>query len=87
MREHLSDDCAQVLARVYEFLDHEIQTADGDAIRQHLAACEPCLEKFDIEQAVKSLVGRSCGKDQAPEHLRAKVLDQLAKAQRSTTQA
>ena len=28
-------------------------TASGDAIRQHLADCEPCLDRFDVEQAVQ----------------------------------
>ncbi|GAA2106117.1 hypothetical protein GCM10009841_25510 [Microlunatus panaciterrae] len=79
---HDADDCARVLKRVYEFLDNELDNADGAEIRQHLAACEPCLERFDVEQAVKSLVHRHCGNDQAPSHLRDKVLGQLAAAQR-----
>ncbi len=71
-------DCEHVLERVYEFLDHELDDASGDAIRQHLVDCEPCLDRFDVEQAVKSLVNRACGNDRAPEHLRAKVLSRLA---------
>ncbi len=72
-----SDDCSLVLARVYEFLDHEIETADGDRIRAHLAACEPCLETFDAEQALKSLIQRRCGGDRAPDHLRLKVMAKI----------
>ncbi|HLT62603.1 MAG TPA: mycothiol system anti-sigma-R factor [Microlunatus sp.] len=71
-------DCEQVLARVYEFLDHELDDASGDAIRKHLAACEPCLEHFDLEQAVKTLVSRCCGNDKAPEQLREKVLRKIS---------
>ena len=67
-------DCEHVLERVYEFLDHEIDTASGDAIRAHLAECEPCLDRFDVEQAVKSLVNRCCGGDRAPDHLRVRIL-------------
>ncbi|HYP46273.1 MAG TPA: mycothiol system anti-sigma-R factor [Propionibacteriaceae bacterium] len=74
---HLADDCAHVLKRVYEFIDNELDSASGDTIREHLSACEPCLDKFDVEQAVKSLVARRCGGDTAPDHLRAKVLSQL----------
>jgi mycothiol system anti-sigma-R factor len=76
--EDVPRDCAHVLERVYEFLDHELDTASGDAIRQHLVECEPCLDAFDLEQAVKSLVNRCCGGDTAPSHLRSKVLDQIA---------
>ncbi|MGI8457956.1 MAG: mycothiol system anti-sigma-R factor [Propionibacteriaceae bacterium] len=69
--------CDQVAERVYEFLDHEIDTASGDAIRAHLVACEPCLGRFDVEQAVKALVNRCCGGDRAPDHLRVRIRSQL----------
>ena len=71
------DHCEQVLERMYEFLDNELDTATGDAIRHHLAACEPCLESFDVEQAVRTLVRRRCGGDVAPTHLREKIVMQL----------
>ena len=71
------DDCEQVLTRVYEFLDNEIDAANGDAIRRHLAMCEACLDKFDVEEAVKSAVHRCCGGEVAPSHLRAKIVTQL----------
>jgi mycothiol system anti-sigma-R factor len=71
------DDCEHVLKRVYEFLDNEVDDATGDAIRRHLSMCEPCLERFDVEEAVKSLVHRRCGGETAPTHLRAKIVSQL----------
>jgi mycothiol system anti-sigma-R factor len=77
-----SGDCEHVLERVYQFIDNELDTASGDAIRQHLSDCEPCLDKFDVEQAVKTLVAKRCGGDTAPAHLRDKVLGQLAVAKR-----
>ena len=87
MSEHRpmdQDDCNQVLKQVYQFLDNELDTASGDAIRAHLAACEPCLDRFDVEQAVKALVHRCCGNDRAPETLRAKIMLQITTV-RSTT--
>jgi len=71
------DDCEHVLKRVYEFLDNEIDVASADAIRHHLAMCEACLESFDVEEAVKSLVHRCCGGEVAPSHLRTKIVTQL----------
>jgi mycothiol system anti-sigma-R factor len=73
-------DCEHMLERVYQFLDHELDTASSDQIREHLAQCEPCLDRYDVEQAVKTLVNRSCGGDKAPNHLRSKVLGLLAQA-------
>jgi len=75
-------DCEHVLERVYEFIDNELDDASGDLIRQHLSDCEPCLDKFDVEQAVKKLVASRCGGDTAPAQLRDKVLGQLAVAKR-----
>lgn len=71
------DDCEHVLKRVYEFLDNEVDEATGDAIRHHLSMCEPCLERFDVEDAIKSLVHQRCGGDVAPNHLRAKIVSRL----------
>jgi mycothiol system anti-sigma-R factor len=87
MSEHSESDsydhCERVLERMYEFLDNELDTATGDAIRHHLAACEPCLDKFDIEQALRTLVRRRCGGDVAPTHLRQKIVTQLTVIRRS----
>ena len=79
-------ECQHMLARVHEFLDHELDHATSDEIRAHIAACEPCLDRYDVEQAVKSLVNRCCGGDKAPSALRTRVLGQLAAAQ-ATAQA
>jgi mycothiol system anti-sigma-R factor len=79
-RDESADDCQYALERVYMFLDHELDDASGDVIRQHLAACEPCLERFDVEQAFKSLVARRCGGETAPQQLRDKVLGALWQA-------
>jgi mycothiol system anti-sigma-R factor len=83
-RVESQDECTKVLTQVYEFLDNELDTASGDAIREHLAACEPCMDRFDVEQAVKALVHRCCGNDRAPETLRAKIVLQITTV-RSTT--
>jgi anti-sigma factor (TIGR02949 family) len=80
MNEHSTgsyDHCEQVLERMYEFLDNELDTATGDAIRHHLAACEPCMDRIDVELAVRTLVRRCCGGDVAPSHLRTKIVSQL----------
>ena len=68
------EECAHTLERVYEFLDHELDTASAETIRHHLAACEPCLDTYDMEHMVKSLIRRSCGGDVAPAQLRTRVM-------------
>jgi mycothiol system anti-sigma-R factor len=73
--DHADDhaDCEVVIGRMYQFLDSELPDADSDKIRQHLADCEPCLDQFDVEQAMKQLVNRCCRSETAPESLKAKL--------------
>jgi mycothiol system anti-sigma-R factor len=76
--EHESLDCEYVLERVYAFLDRELDDASDDEIRLHLVKCDGCLERFDVEQAFKSLVARRCGGDVAPQQLRDKIVSRLS---------
>ncbi|HEX6195851.1 MAG TPA: mycothiol system anti-sigma-R factor [Jiangellaceae bacterium] len=72
-------DCADVLDRVYVFLDHEMDDASVSyaKIEEHLDECAPCLRKYDLERAVRAVVQRSCGCEHAPEELREKVLTKI----------
>lgn len=67
------DDCAQALARVYEYLDGELNNTDLDRIREHLDDCGPCLAQYDLDIALKALVRRSC-RESAPADLRERIM-------------
>jgi mycothiol system anti-sigma-R factor len=69
--------CADVLAAVYDYLDGEIDDTRRALIVQHLDECGPCLQQFGLEQAVKSLVHRSCACEMAPEHLRVQIITRI----------
>ena len=73
-------DCAEVLERVFFFIDNELEQADCAQIQHHLDECGPCLEMFDLERTVKALVARSCT-EHAPEALRDKVLLRIRRVQ------
>jgi mycothiol system anti-sigma-R factor len=66
-------DCAQVHARLYEFLDNEADEATCAMMRQHLAECWPCNQTYGVEQSVKALVARACGCEPVPDDLRRRV--------------
>ena len=72
-------DCAEILDRVYLFLDRELD--DGHvsyaAVEQHLDECAPCLRKYDLERVVKYLRARSCICERAPAELRQRVLTRI----------
>lgn len=79
------DDCCAALAKVYAFLDGELDETEADAIRHHLDACEPCLDHYDVEQALRSLVRRCCSGQHAPESLRLRVITQIHQSWSSST--
>ena len=66
--------CSEVLARVYEYLDGEMDEHDVAKIRQHLEECRPCLSQYDVDMALKALLRRSCACEPAPEELRARIM-------------
>ena len=70
-------DCAQVIEKVYLYLDAEADELDRDLVRLHLDECSPCLRQYGLEQAVKALVARCCGGESAPVDLRQRVLVRL----------
>lgn len=78
-------DCSEILERVVFFIDNELAGADCAQIQAHLDECGPCLDKFDLERTVKSLVARSCS-EQAPESLRDKVLLRIRQVQVEITE-
>ena len=80
--DHAGDpDCAKALERMFVFLDHEMAEDDYDKIRHHLNECGPCLEKYDLEMMVKTLVARSCRCEPAPLSLRQKIMTRIKQVQ------
>ncbi|WP_104108107.1 mycothiol system anti-sigma-R factor [Nocardioides sp. 616] len=77
--EH-ADDCADYLERIVYFLDNELDDADCSAVQQHLDECGPCLQKYDLQRTVKSVVARACS-ESAPSELRARVLVRIRQVQ------
>ncbi|MFF5265518.1 mycothiol system anti-sigma-R factor [Actinomadura viridis] len=77
--DHHETSCEEVLARVYAYIDGELDRSGCGEVRQHLDECGPCLREYGLEEVVKRLVGKSCGCEPVPEDLRAKVLGRIEK--------
>ena len=75
-----ASDCAEFLDRLVYFIDNELDEADCSAVRVHLDSCNPCLEKYDLQRTVKSVVARSCA-EVAPDDLRQRVLFKIRAVQ------
>jgi anti-sigma factor (TIGR02949 family) len=68
-----SEDCTDVLKHLYAFHDKELTAAEADEIREHLMACEPCLDHYQVEDAMRLLIRRCCSAAKAPDDLRLRV--------------
>jgi mycothiol system anti-sigma-R factor len=75
--EVAGSDCSEVLHRVYEYLDGEMTQADTVKIRSHLEECGPCLKEYDLDQALKAVVKRSCACEEAPVELRTSIMARI----------
>ena len=70
-------NCRDVLDHLYEYLDRELTPADERRIREHLAACPPCDDRFDVEQAFLRFIEARCRTHGAPPELRRRILQDL----------
>ncbi|GAA2419479.1 mycothiol system anti-sigma-R factor [Actinomadura vinacea] len=75
--DHHETSCEEVLARVYSYLDGELDQGGCGEVREHLDECGPCLREYGLEEAVKKLVGKCCQAEHAPDELRAKVMGRI----------
>jgi mycothiol system anti-sigma-R factor len=79
-------ECADFLERIVYLIDNELDAADCAEVRVHLDACAPCLERYDLQRTVKSIVARSCS-EAAPRELRDRVLLRIREVQVRITEA
>ena len=78
--EPTARECADFLDRIVYFIDNELDEADCSVVRAHLDSCNPCLERYDLQRTVKSIVARSCT-EAAPDELRQRVMFQIREVQ------
>ena len=58
--EHPKADCRSFLARLYLYLDGEIDELSKADIDRHLQACTGCEQHLLFERDLKALVRRKC---------------------------
>lgn len=73
-------DCADVVLRLFEFVDDETAPLDRARIQAHLDECGPCLAEYERDLLVKALVRRACACQEAPQELRSQILGRLTLA-------
>ncbi|HVL85677.1 MAG TPA: mycothiol system anti-sigma-R factor [Pseudonocardia sp.] len=70
-------DCAEVLAQVWLFLDHECDESRRALLARHLEECGPCLAEYGIDEKLKRLLATKCGGEHAPDGLKDRLRRQI----------
>lgn len=65
-------DCGEAMHRLYHYLDGELDDVRRADIRTHLDNCLPCLDAFDFEAELRTVIARKC-RDRVPDELRARI--------------
>lgn len=50
MKEPQPIDCERALAWIFEFIDHELQSLESDAMQHHLQTCKSCYSRVEFER-------------------------------------
>jgi mycothiol system anti-sigma-R factor len=69
--------CDEVLHELYHFLDGELTFERRIEIQRHLDECGPCLEAFDFEAELRSVVAERC-RERVPDGLRERIAGLLS---------
>jgi anti-sigma factor (TIGR02949 family) len=71
-------NCRDAIARLYEYIDGEIGTAERSVIAAHLEACRGCFDEFEAERLFRELVMERSPRPQVREEFKAHLLARLA---------
>ena len=80
------ESCADFLDRIVYLLDNELDAGEIREVKLHLEECAPCLERYDVQRTIKTIVARSCS-ESAPDDLRQRVVVQLRQIQVQITES
>jgi anti-sigma factor (TIGR02949 family) len=47
-------DCEQALAQIFDFIDHELNAHEREAMEQHLHTCKGCFSRAEFERRLKA---------------------------------
>lgn len=70
--------CEQALARVYEYLDGELDASEHEAVRRHLEICRNCYPYFDFERLFLDYIHEVATAEESQPGLEARVRQLLA---------
>jgi anti-sigma factor (TIGR02949 family) len=69
--------CEEAMARLWEFLDGELDAAEEEAVRKHLEVCNRCYPKYDFQKAYFEFLQRTSGPAEGGVDLRRDLFQKL----------
>jgi mycothiol system anti-sigma-R factor len=66
-------NCNEAVEKLWQYLDRELEGDKVIEIELHLQQCRGCFSRAEFERHLRLLLRRSCGCDQAPPELRARL--------------
>ena len=70
--------CEEASARLFEYLDGELEDVSEEEVRRHLEVCEACYPRVQFEKHFLEALQRSQNGGRVSESLRERVLQALA---------
>ena len=74
--------CEEAAARLFEYLDGELESVSEEEVRTHLDACEYCYPRVQFEKHFLDALQRSQNGGRVSDDLRARVLQSLTEDER-----
>jgi len=72
--------CTEAAELLYSYMDGQLTEERRVLIAAHLDACPPCLDAFDFEAELRTVISQRC-RDRVPDQLRQRVADALRQLQ------
>ena len=72
--------CKEALGVVHDFLDGELDDVPREQVKAHFDVCQRCYPHLHLEEAFQEAIRRAAAKEQAPDGLKAKLMELLAEA-------
>jgi len=66
-------DCDETIRELEAFLDHELSDDARTSIRSHLDGCPDCLQTFDFQAELKTVIARKCREEEMPPGLLSRI--------------
>ncbi len=72
----MGDECVEAAELLYHYIDGELTTERRVLITNHLDDCPPCLDAFDFEAELRTVIAQRC-QERVPDRLRRRVADAI----------